>query len=92
MPKVYLTSEERKQGVVERRKLSLKGLIEHKMIEYGVSRDKLAKTLCLKERALYYRLQSPAERLSVDEFAMLVTTLKISNNEIIKLIRIGSEN
>ena len=90
MPKVYLTSEERKQSVIERRAKSLKGLIQHKITEYGVSKETLAKTLCVGERALYYRLQSPAERLNVNEFAALMGVLRISNDEIIDVLRKGA--
>ncbi len=89
MPRVLLTAEERRQNALERRAKSLRGLIEHKMIEYGISKDTLAKTLCIAERALRYRLQSPAERLSVDEFAAIIGTLRISNDEIIEVMRKG---
>ncbi len=90
MPKILLTAEQKRQSVMERRAMSLKGLIQHKMTEYGISRDTLARTLCVSERTLWYRLHSPAERLNVDEFAALVGVLRISNEEIIEVLRKGA--
>ena len=90
MPKVLLTAEQRKQNVMERRNMSLKGLIQHKMTEYGVSKDTLAKSLCIAERTLWYRLQSPADRLSFNELAIIVGILRISNDEVYEILRKGA--
>lgn len=90
MPRVLLTAEDRRQNVLERRAKSLRGLIEHKMIMYSISRETLARSLCISERALYNRLRSPAERFSVDEFAALVGILRISNDEVYEILRKGT--
>lgn len=89
MPKIALTAEDRKQNIIERRRLSLRGLIEHKMIEHSISKSTLARALGVAERTLWYRLQSPAERLNVDDFAILVAILRITNDEIIEIVRKG---
>lgn len=90
MPKVLLTAEERRQNVLERRAKSLRGLIEHKMIMYSISKETLARNLCISERALYNRLRSPAERFSVDEFASIIESLHISNEEVCEVLRKGA--
>lgn len=89
MPKVLLTAEQREQEVFNCRKRSLKGLIRQKMIEYGIERQTIANVLGISEHTLWYRLQSPAERLNVNELAVLAVTLKISNEELIRILRKG---
>jgi hypothetical protein len=46
--------------------------------------------LCISERALYNRLRSPAERFSVDEFASIIESLHISNEEVCEVLRKGA--
>lgn len=90
MPKVLLTAEDKRQNVLKRRAKSLRGLIEHKLIMYGISKETLARSLCISERALYNRLRSPAERFSVDELASIIESLHISNEEVCEVLRKGA--
>ena len=92
MPRITLTAEDRLKAANDKRDRKVRALIESKMTEYNISMATLEKTLGMGKGATYYRLRQPSERLSLNEFALLVGLLRISNEELCKALRGGERD
>jgi hypothetical protein len=92
MPRITLTAEDKLKAANDKRDRKVRALIESKMTEYNISVETLEKTLGLGRGSTYYRLRQPSERLSLNEFALLVGLLRISNEELCKALRGGERD
>ena len=92
MPKITLTAEDKLKAANDKRDRKVRALIESKMTEYNVSVATIEKALGVGKSATYYRLHQPSERLSLNEFALLVGLLRISNEELCKALRGGERD
>ena len=87
MPKITLTAEDRLKATNDKRDRKVRALIESKMTEHNVSVATIENALGVGKSATYYRLRQPSERLSLNEFAVLLGVLRISNEELCNALR-----
>lgn len=84
---VYLTRKDKLKAEQDRRSRKLQALINSKMIEYGITIETIERNLGVGRGSVYRRLRNPSDRLTINEFSILVEVLHISNEEICSIVR-----
>lgn len=87
MPKVCLTYADKVQRETDERNHKLWCLIDHKKKVYKIKTENIEKALCVSKNGAYYKLKLPANRISVNDLAKLISILHISNEEICEVLR-----
>ena len=89
MPRVLLTTEQRRDERLKRSGREMLAAIEAGRTRYNIEKATIAAALQITPSTLSYRLKDPVNRFSVADLITLSESLKMKNEDILEIIRKG---
>lgn len=89
MPRVLLTTEQRRDERLRRSGRELLAVIEAGRTRYSIDKSTIAAALKITPSTLCYRLKDPINRFSIADLITLSESLKMKNEDILEIIRKG---